>query len=97
MQNYVETLKVLNATWEVFDATDEVDDGDVQINEETEDKETKNRSQSNQITPIPKGTMARCVHALCSNYATWSIKPGSAGRPTFCDFHKDYWVSVKPI
>ena len=29
-----------------FDATDEVDDGDVQINEETEDKETKNRSQS---------------------------------------------------
>ena len=46
MQNYVETLKVLNATWEVFDATDEVDDGDVQINEETEDKETKNRSQS---------------------------------------------------
>ena len=46
MQNYVETLKVLNATWEVFDATDEVDDGDMQINEETEDKETKNRSQS---------------------------------------------------
>lgn len=30
----------------VFDAIDEVDDGDVQINEETEDKEAKNRSQS---------------------------------------------------
>jgi hypothetical protein len=39
--------------------------------------------------------MARCVHALCSNYATWSIKPGSVGRLTFCDFHKDYWISVK--
>jgi hypothetical protein len=39
-------LDVLNATWEVFDAIDEVDDGDVQINEETKDKERKNRSQS---------------------------------------------------
>ncbi|MDQ3909110.1 MAG: hypothetical protein M3232_01720 [Thermoproteota archaeon] len=44
MQNYIEALNVLNTTWEVFDAIDEVADGDVQVNEETEDKETKNRS-----------------------------------------------------
>ena len=44
MQNYIEALNVVNTTWEVFDAIDEVDDGDVQVNEETEDKETKNRS-----------------------------------------------------
>ena len=58
-------------------------------------KKRKIEVNPNQITPISKGTMALCVHALCSNYATWSIKPGSVGRLTFCDFHKDYWVSVK--